>query len=65
MKKFIYLILILSIFHNCASKQEKVERVIKDGVEVIVNHLEPYQIKNEPITFMSEAFLGMGPKALT
>lgn len=52
MKRLIYLVLILSIFHYCAPKQEKVERVIEDGVEVIVNHLEPYQIKNEPITFI-------------
>lgn len=52
MKRSIYLVLILSIFHYCAHKQEKVERIIEDGVEVIVNHLKPYKIKNEPSTFI-------------
>ncbi len=29
-------------------KQEQVEKYMEDGVEVIVNHLEPYKIKGEP-----------------
>ncbi len=43
MKKFIYLVLILSIFFYCAPKQEKVERYMEDGVEVVVNQLKPYE----------------------
>lgn len=54
MKKLIYLVLILSIFLYCAPKQEKIERIIEDGVEVVVNHLEPYQIKGEPTTLILE-----------
>ena len=54
MKKLINLILILFIFSYCAPKQKKVERTIEDGVEVIVNHLEPYQVKDEPTTFFLE-----------
>ena len=54
MKKLIYLVLILSIFLYCAPKQEKIERIVEDGVEVIINHLEPYQIKGEPTTFILE-----------
>ncbi len=54
MKKLINLILIFQIFSFCAPKQEKIEKIIEDGVEVIVNHLEPYQIKGEPITFSLE-----------
>ena len=50
MKKLIYLTLILSIFFYCGPKQEKVERYMEDGVEVIVNHLEPYKIKGETRT---------------
>jgi hypothetical protein len=49
MKKHITLILILLIFSNCAQKQEKVEKIMEDGVEVVLNHLEPYKIKGEPI----------------
>ncbi len=48
MKKIIYLALSLTILLCCVHKGEKVERIIEDGVEVIVNHLEPYKIKGEP-----------------
>jgi hypothetical protein len=39
---------------SCGQKQDKVEKIIEDGVEVIVNHLEPYQIKGELNTFSLE-----------
>jgi hypothetical protein len=54
MKKLIYLILILSLFLFCGPKQEKVERIMEDGVEIIINHVEPYRIKGEPSTFTLE-----------
>jgi len=47
MKKLIFLFLIISLFLYCGPKQEKIERVIEDGVEIIVNHIEPYRIKGE------------------
>ena len=47
MKKLIYLVLILSLFFYCAPKQEKVEKIMEDGVEVIINHLESYKVKEE------------------
>ena len=48
MKKPLYLIIILSIFACCGLRQEEVERIIEDGVEVVINHLEPYKIKGQP-----------------
>ena len=54
MKRLLYLVLIVFIISSCTPKQEEVERIIEDGVEVIVNHLEPYQIKGEPNTFTLE-----------
>jgi len=54
MKKIIHLVLILSIFLYCAPKQEKVEKIMEDGVEIVVNHIEPYKIKWEPSTFSLE-----------
>lgn len=54
MKKIIYLALIITILLCCVHKQEKVERIIEDGVEVVVNHIEPYKIKGEPSTFHLE-----------
>ncbi len=54
MKKLIYLVLILCLLFYCGPKQEKVEKIRKDGVEVVVNHLEPYKIKGEPGTLHLE-----------
>lgn len=54
MKKLIYIILIFSLFLCCGTKQEKVERIIEDGVEVVINHLEPYRINGEPNTLTLE-----------
>ena len=50
MKKLIYLCLALFLLLHCGSQQEKIEKYTEDGVEVIVNHLEPYKIKGEPST---------------
>jgi hypothetical protein len=47
MKKFFYLVIVVSIMSNCSPKQGHVERIIEDGVEVVLNHLEPYRIKGE------------------
>lgn len=54
MKKLIYLVLILSLFSSCGTKQEQVDKIIEDGVEVVLNHIEPYQIRGEPTTFNLE-----------
>lgn len=53
MKKLIYLILILSLFLSCGQK-EKVEKIMKDGVEVVINQIEPYIIKGESGTLHLE-----------
>jgi len=54
MKKLIYLALILSLSFYCTSKQGKVEKIIENGVEVVVNHLEPYQVKGKPSNLILE-----------
>ncbi len=54
MKKIIYLALTFTILLCCVHKQEKIERIIEDGVEVIVNHSEPYKIKGKPFTLNLE-----------
>lgn len=51
MKKPIFLVLILSLFSYCGSKQDNIERIFEAGVEVIINYLEPYLINGEPTTF--------------
>lgn len=34
--------------------QEKIDRALENGVEVINNHLEPYKIKGEPTSLVLE-----------
>jgi hypothetical protein len=50
----VYLILIIFVVSYCGPKQEKVERIVEEGVEIIVNHLEPYKMKGEPTTLHIE-----------
>jgi len=54
MKRFISSILILFLFSNCGPGQEKIERIMEDGVEVVVNYLEPYEIGVKPIALSLE-----------
>ena len=51
MKKYLALVSALLFFFCCAPKRKKVEKVMEDGVEVILNHIEPYSIEGEPATF--------------
>lgn len=56
MKKIIYLIQVILLLSYCGPKQDEVERIIENGVEVIVNHLEPYQIGNISSFILEEIF---------
>lgn len=46
--------LILCYMVGCQDKEANVERITEDGVEVVINHLEPYKVKGEPITLHIE-----------
>jgi len=49
--KFVPIGLFLSVlvmFVSCRSKKDKVEKIIEDGVEVVINHIEPYTLRGEP-----------------
>jgi len=48
MKKLLFLLFIITISIFCSPKSEQVEKFTEDGVEVVINHLEPYRIKGEP-----------------
>ena len=54
MKKSVFLAVILSLSIHCGPNQEKVEKVVEDGVEVVINHLEPYRIKGQPEALLLE-----------
>ena len=50
MKKPISLFTGLIFLIACGSKSPRVEKVYEDGVEVILNHLEPYNVLGRPST---------------
>lgn len=52
MKKIIFLLISLSLLFQCGAEQHEVERIMEDGVEVIFNQLEPYEIKDEPTSLI-------------
>lgn len=51
MKRLVPLALFLLTFNFCAPKGERPEKIMENGVEVVLNNLEPYKIKGEPTTF--------------
>jgi hypothetical protein len=44
----IFLLFIIPVFIFCSPKSDRVEKFMEEGVEVVMNHLEPYQINGEP-----------------
>ena len=54
MRKTAALVSILILFCFCGPTGEKVEKITEDGVEVVLNRIEPYSIKGEPSTFTLE-----------
>jgi hypothetical protein len=61
MTKSIVLIsfIVLFCFTFGCQKQEQVERFMEDGVEVVVNHLEPYKLRGEPNSLILEKVLSI------
>jgi len=45
---------VFMFFVSCGSKQDKAERIIEDGVEVVVNRLEPYKINGHSSNLLLE-----------
>ena len=54
MRKFTILTLAIFFLLSCSSKSEKIERVWEDGVEVVINHLKPHKIEDEPSELILE-----------
>lgn len=72
MNKLLCLFVGMSFLISCGGKQPKVDKVTENGVEVVLNHLKPYQFKGEPsrlrleeetkIDFEKEEYAGLGLK---
>jgi len=56
MKKHSILIFLSLFLFYCGPKQEKIEKTFENGVETVINHLEPYQI-NAPSSLVLEEIL--------
>lgn len=54
MKKITVMIFLLACLVCGGMAQEKIDRALENGVEVINNHLEPYKIKGEPTSLVLE-----------
>ena len=54
MRKILCLILCHAFFLTCGPKKNKVEKIVEDGVEVVINHLEPYKIEGIQTTLALE-----------
>ena len=62
MKKGIYLVLVVSLLFCCGPKGEEIQKYMEDGAEVVVNHLEPYEIKGEPSALLLEEEFRIDPE---
>lgn len=56
MNKFIIPLLVILITACCGSKQEKVDRIIEDGVEIVFTHLDSYKISDISSFSLEEIF---------
>jgi hypothetical protein len=48
MKKLFCLIFGLVVVMSCGTKQSRIDKIYEDGVEVVLNQLEPYKLRGEP-----------------
>jgi len=45
MKKIILIAIIFLLLSGCGQKQDRIEKIVEDGVEVVINHLEAYRLE--------------------
>ncbi len=50
MRKIMLFGLILCSFFACKPGQDRVDKIKEDGVEVVLNHLQPYTLRGQPST---------------
>ena len=51
MKKISLVVLSFSALFTFCKTAEKIDRIRENGVEVVLNHIEPYDLKKQPSTF--------------
>ncbi len=59
MKGLVSIIIITILSFSCTPQYEPVEKIAEDGIETVINHLEPYKIKGEPTALSLEEELSI------
>ena len=56
MKKTTLIVCVFSLLCliQCGPSSDEIEIIYEDGVEVVLNHMDPYKIKGQPYTFILE-----------
>lgn len=54
MKKTVWLAMLLLVIGGCARRENRVDKVIEDGIEVILNGMEPYKLPDVQSPVMLE-----------
>ena len=57
-------LIVLSLMYCCKPSHNQIERRIEDGIEIIVNHLEPADLKKKRISYNLQEDLRMDLEAL-
>jgi len=53
-KNALVILAVVLVFGQCTERLDTVEIITEDGVEVVLNRLEPYSLRGEPSTFSLE-----------
>ena len=48
MRKIAISVISFSVIFYLAQSRQKIDRIMEDGIEVVVNHLEPYKMEDVP-----------------
>jgi len=59
MNKPLCILLGIGLLASCGGRETRIDKVIEDGVEVVLNHIEPYRIKGQPTTIALEKVLSI------
>lgn len=51
MKRAVFLCLFVVLLTACSSRESRIEKTIEDGVEIVLNRTEPYEVDNEQSGF--------------
>jgi hypothetical protein len=57
MRKIPAYFLAITLLMSCKAKQSQVDKNVENGVEVVINHVEPYRVKGQPSELSLEKVL--------